>query len=86
MGIKYRLILMNFLQFFIWGSCLLTIGAYWFNNKHWSGTEFGIIFSTMGISSVFMPSFINFCIKNKISAKILLYSVTLPLLTIKLFF
>ena len=56
MGIKYRLILMNFLQFFIWGSWLLTIGAYWFNNKHWSGTEFGIIFSTMGISSVFMPA------------------------------
>ncbi len=47
---------MNFLQFFIWGSWLLTIGAYWFNNKHWSGTEFGIIFSTMGISSVFMPA------------------------------
>lgn len=56
MGIKNRLILMNFLQFFIWGSWLLTIGAYWFNNKHWSGTEFGIIFSTMGISSVFMPA------------------------------
>lgn len=56
MGIKNRLIIMNFLQFFIWGSWLLTIGAYWFNNKHWSGTEFGIIFSTMGISSVFMPA------------------------------
>jgi NHS family xanthosine MFS transporter len=56
MGIKNRLVIMNFLQFFIWGSWLLTIGAYWFNNKHWSGTEFGIIFSTMGISSVFMPA------------------------------
>jgi NHS family xanthosine MFS transporter len=56
MRIKDRLVLMNFLQFFIWGSWLLTIGAYWFNNKHWSGTEFGIIFSTMGISSVFMPA------------------------------
>lgn len=56
MGIKNRLVIMNFLQFFIWGSWLLTIGAYWFNNKQWSGTEFGIIFSTMGISSVFMPA------------------------------
>jgi NHS family xanthosine MFS transporter len=56
MGIKNRLIVMNFLQFFIWGSWLITIGAYWFNNKHWSGTDFGIIFSTMGISSVFMPA------------------------------
>lgn len=56
MGIKQRLILLNFLQFFIWGSWLLTIGAYWFQTKHWSGTEFGAIFSTMGIASLFMPA------------------------------
>ena len=56
MNIKLRLILMNFLQFFIWGSWLITIGAYWFQNKQWPGAQFGIIFSTMGISSIFMPS------------------------------
>ena len=56
MGIKKRLILLNFLQFFIWGSWLLTIGAYWFQTKHWTGTEFGAIFSTMGIASLFMPA------------------------------
>ena len=56
MNIKFRLILMNFLQFFIWGSWLLTIGAYWFQNKQWSGTDFGAIFSTMGIASLFMPA------------------------------
>jgi len=56
MSIKTRLILMNFLQFFIWGSWLLTIGAYWFQNKGWTGTEFGAIFSTMGIASLFMPA------------------------------
>jgi NHS family xanthosine MFS transporter len=55
-NIKLRLIVMNFLQFFIWGSWLLTIGAYWFQTKHWSGTQFGAIFSTMGIASLFMPS------------------------------
>lgn len=56
MGIKNRLIIMNFFQFFIWGSWLLTIGAYWFQTKQWSGTEFGAIFSTMGIASLFMPA------------------------------
>ena len=56
MSLKFRLILMNFLQFFVWGSWLLTIGAYWFQTKHWSGTEFGAIFSTMGIASLFMPA------------------------------
>ena len=47
---------MNFLQFFIWGSWLLTIGAYWFQTRKWSGTDFGAIFSTMGIASIFMPA------------------------------
>lgn len=56
MGIKLRLILLNFLQFFIWGTWLLTIGAYWFQTKHWSGTDFGAIFSTIGIASLFMPA------------------------------
>ncbi len=56
MSIKLRLIAMNFLQFFIWGSWLLTIGAWWFQTRHWSGAQFGAIFSTMGISALFMPS------------------------------
>src|SRR6185437_15528376 len=56
MNIKFRLIVMNFLQFFVWGAWLITIGAYWFQTKHWSGTQFGAIFSTMGIASLFMPS------------------------------
>jgi NHS family xanthosine MFS transporter len=47
---------MNFMQFFIWGSWLLTIGAYWFQTKQWSGAQFGAIFSTMGISAIFMPA------------------------------
>ena len=56
MSVKFRLTLMNFMQFFIWGSWLITIGVYWFQNKQWSGAEFGVIFSTMGISSIFMPA------------------------------
>jgi len=55
-NLKLRLIVMNFLQFYIWGSWLLTIGEYWFQNKHWSGVGFGAIFSTMGIAALFMPA------------------------------
>lgn len=47
---------MNFLQFFVWGAWLITIGVYWFQNKQWSGAEFGAVFSTLGISSLFMPA------------------------------
>jgi NHS family xanthosine MFS transporter len=56
MSLKLRLIVMNFLQFFVWGSWLISIGAYWFQHEHWSGANFGAIFSTMGIASLFMPS------------------------------
>lgn len=64
-----RLILMNFLQFFIWGSWLITIGVYWFQNKHWSGAEFGVIFSTMGLSSLIMPALTGIIADRWISAQ-----------------
>ena len=69
MSIRLRLIVMNFLQFFIWGSWLLTIGAYWFQNKQWSGTGFGAIFSTMGIAALFMPSLIGIIADKWINAE-----------------
>lgn len=56
MSIKFRLTVMNFLQFFIWGAWLITMAVYWFQNKQWPGQEFGKIFSTMGISALFMPA------------------------------
>ncbi|MDD2797500.1 MAG: nucleoside permease [Bacteroidales bacterium] len=55
-SIKIRLTLMNFLQFFVWGAWLITIANYWFATKGWGGAEFGAIFSTLGISSIFMPT------------------------------
>lgn len=56
MNIRFRLIVMSFLQFFVWGAWLITIGTYCFNAKGWTGAEFGAIFSTMGIASIFMPT------------------------------
>jgi NHS family xanthosine MFS transporter len=56
MNIKFRLILMNFMQFFIWGAWLITIGHYWFDNKLGTATQFSAIFSTMGFSALFMPA------------------------------
>src|SRR3954462_13330187 len=56
MSIKGRLTLMSFLQFFVWGAWLITVGNYWFATKQWSGTEFGAIFTTLGFSSIIMPA------------------------------
>ncbi len=69
MSIKLRLVVMNFLQFFVWGSWLLTIGAYWFQHMHWSGAQFGAIFSTMGIASLFMPSLMGMVADKWINAE-----------------
>jgi len=69
MALKYRLTLMNFLQFFIWGSWLITIGNYWFQTKQWSGAEFGVIFSTMGIASLFMPAIVGMVADRWVNAE-----------------
>lgn len=56
MSIKLRLTIVSFLQFFVWGAWLITIGTYCFNTKGWTGAQFGAIFSTLALSSLFMPA------------------------------
>jgi NHS family xanthosine MFS transporter len=56
MSIKLRLTVLSFLQFFVWGAWLITIANYWFGLKGWTGTDFGKIFSTLGIASIIMPA------------------------------
>ena len=56
MNLKLRLTILSFLQFFVWGAWLITIGVYWFGTKQWGGAEFGAVFSTLGIASIVMPA------------------------------
>jgi NHS family xanthosine MFS transporter len=56
MSIKIRLTILSFLQFFVWGAWLITIGTYFFTNKMGTGVQFGAIFSTLALSSLFMPA------------------------------
>jgi MFS transporter, NHS family, xanthosine permease len=56
MNLKFRLTLMSFLQFFVWGAWLITIANYWFGTKHWDGSKFGDVFATLGYSSLIMPA------------------------------
>lgn len=72
MGLKIRLTILSFLEFFIWGSWLITIGAYWFQNKQWDGQDFGAIFSTMGLSAIFMPALMGIIADRYINAERLL--------------
>ena len=54
--IRFRLTSLGFMQFFVWGAWLITIGTYCFNAKGWTGAQFGAIFSTLALSSLFMPA------------------------------
>lgn len=56
MSIRFRLIVLNFLQFFVWGSWLISIGGYLWGTLHFSGEQIGAVFSTLGIASLFMPA------------------------------
>ena len=56
MNIKLRLIILSFFQYYVWGAWLLTIGTYCLNAKGWSFPEFSAIFSTLALSSLFMPA------------------------------
>src|SRR5215203_3815311 len=56
MSIEFRLTIMSFLQFFVWGAWLITIATYFFTNNMGTGVQFGAIFSTLALSSLFMPA------------------------------
>jgi NHS family xanthosine MFS transporter len=60
---------MNFMQYFVWGAWLLTVGSYCFSTKHWSSVQFGAIFSTMGISAIFMPALSGIVVDRFINAE-----------------
>jgi len=69
MNVKFRLIIMSFLQFFVWGAWLITVANYWFDTKNWPGVEFGAVFSTLGLSSLFMPTLIGIIADRWINAE-----------------
>lgn len=53
-GITLRLIVMNFLQYAIWGAYLTSMGSYLVNAG--LATKIGIFFAMQGIVSIFMPA------------------------------
>ncbi|PZR19139.1 MAG: MFS transporter [Flavobacterium psychrophilum] len=55
MAIKVRLTAMNFLEFFVWGSWLISLGSYMGGVLDFSGLQIGSVYTTMGIASLFMP-------------------------------
>jgi NHS family xanthosine MFS transporter len=59
MNIKSRLKVMLFLQYFVWGSWLVTLGAYMMKTLDFSGAEVGMVYSSKGIAAILMPGLIG---------------------------
>ncbi|MCO6460576.1 MAG: nucleoside permease [Saprospiraceae bacterium] len=57
------------MQFFVWGAWLITMANFWFGTKRWDGTEFGAVFGTMGIASIFMPTIVGIIADRWINAE-----------------
>jgi NHS family xanthosine MFS transporter len=69
MNIKIRLTVMNFLEFFIWGAWLISLGSYMFNVLHSSGSLIGATYGTMGIASLFMPAIMGIIADKWVNAE-----------------
>ena len=69
MNIKSRLMVMNFLEFFVWGSWLISLGGYMIVTLHFTGGEVGAVYATMGIASLFMPALLGIVADRWVNAE-----------------
>jgi len=72
MSLKFRLVILSFLQYFIWGSWLISLGSYLGNALGFDGIQIGSIFGAMGIVSLFMPGLLGIVADRWIPAQKLL--------------
>src|SRR5918993_721447 len=69
MSIKLRLIIMNFLEFFVWGSWLISLGGYMIITLKFTGSQVGSIYATMGVASLFTPSIMGIIADRWVNAE-----------------
>ena len=70
MGIKFRLTVMNFLQYAVWGSYLTSMGSYLVGAG--LAAKIGLFYAMQGIVSLFMPAIIGILADRWIQAQRLL--------------
>jgi NHS family xanthosine MFS transporter len=68
-NIKSRLVVMNFLQFFVWGSWLISMGGYMIVTLKFTGGQVGNVYATMGIASLFMPALLGIVADRWVNAE-----------------
>lgn len=68
-SIRFKLSLMMFLEFFIWGAWFVTLGTYLVHNLHTSGTQVGVAFLTQSIGAIVAPFIIGLIADRFFSAQ-----------------
>ena len=69
MSTKRSLIILNFLEFSVWGSWLLTAGEYAKTTLGFNGLQVGSLYATLGIASIFMPPLLGIVADKLLDAK-----------------
>jgi len=72
MSIKLRLTILNFLELFVFGSWLISLGGYLGGTLHFEGMQIGKVFTTLGLASVIMPAIVGVIADKYLNAQKLL--------------
>lgn len=67
-----RLSILQFLQFFIWGSWFVTAGNYWINSASFNGREVGLVYGSVAIAATISPFLVGALADRFFSAEKLL--------------
>jgi NHS family xanthosine MFS transporter len=69
MNIKLRLTIFNFFELFVFGAWLISLGGYLGGQLHFSGSQIGKIFMTLGIASIIMPAIVGIIADKYLNAQ-----------------